>query len=367
MAALPGPNRSIRPTAVRETLRRLTWPYATAFGTPWHRFNWVFAPHCPWVRQWKHRYREDPDRVATWIDIGHRFEAHRHSPGCPHPHSVSSNTGHLQDTYPIGGRNRIDCCRGGKRFASMTGLSVTFWARSSAFWGLLEDGFDDIGPDVLGENQRSSLAGRSCSPAIPSRHGLFGQPGGNCSRPAPLVGVNGAFIMCKILYSCCTVPLQLHEGSLAPEEGPSSGQGQSHWLPAGSKRRSGGGGVWVEVSVELSHHLRCRALFAYVVFSFVQVALCATLQNVQVHQRNKKSASMTLSVDLSGANERQCTSVRRQDEMILSRFPPDAQPRQTIQSQINTKEAGTGLLATKAREFELRMLHKSRDVQLFGS
>ena len=211
-----------------------------------------------------------------------------------------------------------------------------------------------------GENRRSSLAGRSFSPAFPSRPGLFGTPSSNCSRlghslvPSHRVQRRGLGQDPLLL---------LHRAPPAPRGLPGTGRRTFKRARAISlaarriSRRSGGGGggVWREGGWRggLSHHLRCRALFAYFVFSFVQVALCATLQNVQGHQRNKKSASLTLSVDLNSANECQCMCVRRQEEMRL--FPPDAQPRPTIQSQINTKEAGTGLLATKARGLELRL------------
>ena len=172
----------------------------------------------------------------------------------------------------------------------------------------------------------------STTPLPPSRgesHRSFGTPGSNCSRPGH-----------SFLPSSCA----------APRAGPRSSTPVAP-CPSSSKRTPWRKGGW---RGGLSHHLRCRALFAHFVFPFVQVALCATLQNVQVHRRNKKSASLTLSVDLNSANECQCMCVRRQEEMRL--FPPDEQPRPTIQSQINTKEAGTGLLATKARGLELRLL-----------
>ena len=65
----------------------------------------------------------------------------------------------------------------------MTGLSVTFQARSCAFWVSSKMGSTTSVPPCRGENHRSSLAGRSFSPAIPCRPGLFGTPGSNCSRP----------------------------------------------------------------------------------------------------------------------------------------------------------------------------------------
>ena len=64
----------------------------------------------------------------------------------------------------------------------------------------------------------------------------------------------------------------------------------------------------------------------------------------------KMSASLTLNVDIR---------MIEHSKVRLSRCSPDAQPRPSMLSWINTKEAGTGLLATqvanKRVSFELRL------------
>ena len=111
----------------------------------------------------------------------------------------------------------------------------------------------------------------------------------------------------------------------------------------------------------LIHSLRSRALFTYFARFFSKsrsfttlVSLCRIFRLTKgIKQVDKISASMTLNVDLNSATS---ASVRvhadrmiEHSDMRLSRFLPDAQPRPTILSRVNSKvgKVGTDPLATQ--------------------